>query len=238
MVKEGEKHKWVGCAHIVFRCFAAIYTLHLLPFKHKALTFVLTSRLQKTTNTLSRFKVSALSLHAIAFSHNPTSLVSHSWDMVLPTWSNTKTHKPVYTYELLRTSVEGVEKQANKWPPRTVGDPSELCFNSFLHKVRAALASSTVEQEQSGRDSQDDRLRIDQDASGQTIQLLQEAERMLKLGSLNENTEYRKTGSWNFTFTKVGRAQERKAGKNAPYGRGETSSAHDVCVCVSSQKLL
>lgn len=85
MVKEGEKHKRVGCALIVSRCFAAIYTLHLLPFKHKALTFVLTSRMKKTTNTLSRFKVSVLSLHAIAFSHKPTSLVSHSWDMVLPT---------------------------------------------------------------------------------------------------------------------------------------------------------
>lgn len=117
-------------------------------------------------------------------------------------------------------------------PPRTVGDPSELCFNSFLHKIRAALASSTVEEEPSGRDSQDDRLRIDQDASGQTIQLLQEAEHVLKLGSLNGNTEHRKTGSCNFTFTTVGRAQEHKAGKNAAYSRGEMSSAHDVCVCV------
>lgn len=114
-------------------------------------------------------------------------------------------------------------------PPRTVGGPSELCFNSFLHK---ALASSTVEEEPSGRDSQDDRLRIDQDARGQTIQLLQEAERVLKLGRLNGNTERRKTGSWNFTFTKVGREQERKTGKNATYGRGEMSSAHDVYVCV------
>lgn len=89
-----------------------------------------------------------------------------------------------------------------------------------------------MEESSSGRDSQDDRLRIDQDASGQTIQLLQEAERVMKLGSLNGNTKHRKTGSWNFTFTKDGKSTGTQSWQKCRLRQRRDEFLLMMCVCV------
>lgn len=62
-----------------------LHDAHLPPFQRKALTFVLTSRAQKsrfptTSNTLSTFKVSALSLRLIAFYTSPPVLCPTAGD--------------------------------------------------------------------------------------------------------------------------------------------------------------